>query len=202
MGVHYDLEGTAVILIGFQNDYFASDGLLEGALEDSAGRSKMLANTQQMLERLKDSPALIISTPIVFTVDYGELSEPTGILEVIKDVGAFRHGEKGSETIPEVAQYGDRILEVPGKRGLNAFSNTELDEILRDRGISDVVIAGVVTSICIDSTGRAAHERGYRVSILGDCTAGRSAFEQDFYCEKIFPLYAKVIESGVFLGVE
>ena len=202
MGVHYDLEGTAVILIGFQNDYFASDGLLEGALEDSAGRSKMLANTQQMLERLKDSPALIISTPIVFTVDYRELSEPTGILEVIKDVGAFRHGEKGSETIPEVAQYGDRILEVPGKRGLNAFSNTELDEILRDRGISDVVIAGVVTSICIDSTGRAAHERGYRVSILGDCTAGRSAFEQDFYCEKIFPLYAKVIESGVFLGVE
>ena len=202
MGVHYDLEGTAVILIGFQNDYFASDGLLEGALEDSVGRSQMLANTQKMLEGLMDSPALVISTPIVFTPDYSELSNPTGILEVIKDVGAFRHGDKGSETIPEIAQYGDLIQEVPGKRGLNAFSNTELDEILQGRGISDVVIAGVVTSICIDSTGRAAHERGYRVSVLSDCTAGRSAFEQEFYCEKIFPLYAQVVESGALLGAE
>ena len=200
MGIEYDLGKTAVILIGYQNDYFASDGLLESALEDSAGRSKMLAHTQKMLDGLKDSSALVISTPIVFTVDYQELSEPTGILEVIKDVGAFRYGEKGSETIPEIQQYGDRIVEVPGKRGLNAFSNTELEERLQERGIVDVVLAGVVTSICIDSTGRAAHERGYRVSVLSDCTAGRSVFEQEFYCEKIFPLYAHVVESGGLLG--
>ena len=41
MGIEYDLGKTAVILIGYQNDYFASDGLLESALEDSAGLSKM-----------------------------------------------------------------------------------------------------------------------------------------------------------------
>ncbi len=52
-----------------------------------------------------------------------------------------------------------------------------------------------MTSICIDSTGRAAHERGYRVSVLKDCTAGRTDFEQDFYCDKVFPLYAQVIDS-------
>jgi nicotinamidase-related amidase len=200
VGIEYDLGKTAVILIGYQNDYFASNGLLESALEDSAGLSKMLVHTQQMLDGLKDSPALVISTPIVFTADYQELSEPTGILEVIKDVGAFRYGEKGSETIPEIQKYGGRIVEVPGKRGLNAFSNTELEERLQERGIVDVVLAGVVTSICIDSTGRAAHERGYRVSILSDCTAGRSVFEQEFYCEKIFPLYAHVVESGELFG--
>lgn len=202
MGIQYDLDKTAVILIGFQNDYFASDGLLEGALEDSAGRSEMLANTQKVLKGLRDSKALLISTPIVFTPDYRELAQPTGILEVIKDLGAFREGEKGADAIPEIAEYGDRIQEVPGKRGLNAFSNTELEEVLAERGVEDVVVAGVVTSICIDSTGRAAHERGYRVSILSDCTAGRTAFEQEFYCEKIFPLYAHVIDSGDLLGPE
>ena len=200
MSIDYDLEKTAIILIGFQNDYFSSDGLLEGALEDAEGRVKMLAQTEVLLEGLKATPALIISTPIVFTPDYRELLEPTGILEVIKDVGAFREGEKGSETIPELQRYGERILEVPGKRGLNAFSNTELEQKLQERNIVDVVIAGVVTSICIDSTGRAAHERGYRVSILGDCTAGRSAFEQEFYLEKIFPLYAQVVGAGALLG--
>ena len=98
------------------------------------------------------------------------------------------------------AASGDRILTVEGKRGLNAFASTELDETLKDRGIEHVVLSGAVTSICIDSTGRAAHERGYRVSVLSDCTASRTPYEQEFYCENIFPLYAEVLTSEEFLN--
>jgi nicotinamidase-related amidase len=122
-----------------------------------------------------------------------------GILKTIKEVGAFKAGTKGSETIPELQRFGDRIIEIPGKRGLNAFSNTDLDRLLRDRGITDVVLAGTVTSICIDSTGRSAHERGFKVYILSDCTSARTNFEQDFYCEQIFPLYADVINHWELL---
>ena len=88
---------------------------------------------------------------------------------------------------------------MPGKRGLNAFSNTELDQVFQQRGITNVVVAGVVTSICVDSTGRSAFERGYKVSILSDCTSGRTTFEQDFYCETVFPLYAEVLNHNQFL---
>ena len=56
----------------------------------------------------------------------------------------------------------------------------------------NVVIAGVVTSVCIDSTARVAADKGYNVSILSDCTAGRSAFEQEFYCSEIFPIFSTV----------
>ena len=199
MNTRNDMNKTAIILIGYQNDYFAEDGALVGALEDAGWRVEMLANTVKFLESVSDTEALLISTPIVFTPDYRELVEPTGILKAIVDVGAFKEGEAGSETIEELTNFGDRIREIPGKRGLNAFSNTGLHEALEERGITDVVIAGVVTSICIDSTGRAAHEHGYRVSILKDCTAGRTSFEQDFYCENIFPLYANVIESEELL---
>jgi len=195
MSSEYDMKKTALVLIGYQNDYFAPEGALVGALEDAEWRVKMLDNTVNLIESLSATDALIISTPIVFTQNYEELVEPTGILQTIVDVGAFKDGENGAETISELSNFGDRILEIPGKRGLNAFSNTDLDETLKERGITDVVIAGVVTSICIDSTGRAAHERGYRVSVVKDCTAGRTDFEQDFYCDKVFPLYAKVIES-------
>ena len=199
MSTTNELNKTAIILIGYQNDYFAADGALVGALEDAEWRVEMLANTVKLLESASDTEALIISTPIVFTPDYKELVEPTGILKAIVDVGAFKGGETGSETIKELSSFGGRIQEIPGKRGLNAFSNTGLNEALKARGITDVVIACVVTSICIDSTGRAAHEHGYRVSILKDCTAGRTSFEQDFYCENIFPLYANVIESEELL---
>jgi len=193
------LDRTAIILIGFQNDYFADDGILKGAIEESAQTNSVLENTLGMVSQLSDSPTLMIQTPIIFTEDYGELVEPVGILKIIKDVQAFKEGTNGADVIDEFATHGDRIKTVPGKRGLNAFSNTELEAVLGAADIKHVVLAGAVTSICIDSTGRAAHERGYKVSILSDCTAGRSNFEQDFYCENVFPLYATVTTSKELL---
>jgi nicotinamidase-related amidase len=188
-----DPNKTALILIGYQNDYFASDGILREVIEETLTINNVLKNTTSLLNRLVDTPVLIISTPIQFTPDYRELVKPVGILKVIKEVGAFKMGSKGSETIPELDQFGERIKKVPGKRGLNAFSNTQLDDILQRRNIINIVLAGVVTSICIDSTGRSASERGYKVIILSDCTSGRTEFEQKYYCDEIFPLYAEVI---------
>ena len=83
---------------------------------------------------------------------------------------------------------------------MNAFSNTELDMLLQAHGVQEVVLAGTVTSICIDSTGRSAHERGYQVTILSDCTSARTNFEQTFYCENIFPLYGRVIPKATLLS--
>ena len=148
-----------------------------------------------MLEQLVQSDATLIQTPIIFTEDYSELVDPVGILKAIVDVQAFKAGAPGSEIIDEFKAYGDKIITVAGKRGLNAFSNTQLDTLLMEKDIEQVVLAGAVTSICIDSTGRAAHERGYQVSVLSDCTASRTKMEQTFYCEQIFPLYAAVTDS-------
>jgi len=188
---------TALVLIGFQDDYFADDGILHGVIEASA--KSVLGNTIELVESLRSTDVLIISTPIIFTPNYEELVEPVGILKTIKEVGAFRRGTKGSETTAKIKKFGDRIIEVPGKRGLNAFSNTDLDRILQEKHINNVVIAGAVTSICIDSTGRSAHERGYTVYILSDCTCGRTQIEQDFYVKNVFPLYADVIDHQTLL---
>jgi nicotinamidase-related amidase len=192
-----DPENIALILIGFQNEYFSPQGTLFGYL---VGASQVLANTLELVKRLSSTPVVIVDTPIIFTPDYSELVEPAGILKAVKELGAFKAGTTGSETLPEIRQFGERIIEVPGKRGLNAFSNTELDELLRRRGITTVALAGCKTSLCIDSTGRSAYDKGYKVVILSDCTAGTDDFEQKFFCEKIFPLYADVIDHERFLS--
>jgi len=185
-----DTSNTALILIGYQNDYFAQDGILRGVIEASC--EEVLKNTLELIEQLRSSEMPIISTPINFTPDYSEVVDPVGILKTIVEVGAFKQGSRGAESIEEIRRFGDRITEVPGKRGLNAFMNTNLKETLQSKNITDVVLAGAVTSICIDSTGRAAFEEGLNVTILSDCTTGRSVTEQNFYCEQIFPLYASV----------
>ena len=64
----YELEKTAVVLIGYQKDYFADDGRLVGALEGDWRRT-MLENTNRLLDGLQNTAATVISTPIQFTPD-------------------------------------------------------------------------------------------------------------------------------------
>ncbi|MCL1037175.1 cysteine hydrolase [Shewanella submarina] len=191
-----DLKHTALILIGYQNDYFANDGILHGALENSEQVGLILNNSMTFIKKLLPTPAQVVLTPIIFTPDYSELSDPIGILKIIKENGAFKSGQPGAETINELKELGDEILTLPGKRGLSCFSNTELHQILKENQITDVIIAGAVTSLCIDSAGREAAELGYRVTILSDCTVARTNFEQDYYLKEIMPMYANVGSSG------
>ncbi|MEM9265183.1 MAG: cysteine hydrolase [Cyanobacteria bacterium P01_F01_bin.13] len=194
-----DPRRTALLLIGFQNDYFAPDGILYNVIEASAKAVKTVENVVRLLQALDSTPVSLISTPICFTPNYEELVEPVGILKTIKDVGAFQEGSEGFKCIQELSLFNDRILEVPGKRGFNAFINTGLNQILEQRNINHLVLAGAVTSICIDSTGRSAHEKGYQVSILRDCTSARTVFEQEFYFDNVFPLYSETMTYLEFL---
>ena len=189
---------TALILIGYQNDYFSQNGILNKVIEESSTATGVLENTTGVINAVP-SAINIIATPIIFTPSYEEMDNPTGILKLIQDSKAFLEGTEGAKTINELKQFGDRIINIPGKRGLNAFSNTDLDGFLQDEGIKNVVFLGAVTSLCIDSSARSAYEKGYHITILSDCTTGTSNIEQEFYCSNIFPLYAEVKTAAEFL---
>lgn len=186
---------TAVILVGYQNDYFAKDGILRGVVENPLGVDTVLNNTLAFIRAAAATDMAIISTPIVLSADYRAMASPVGILNTMKEVGAFAEGTTGADTIAEFSEFGDRITYVTGKVGFNAFSNTRLEDVLRERGIEHVLVCGMVTSLCIDSTGRAAYERGYNVTILSDCSSGRTDTEHAFFCENVFPLYGRAATS-------
>lgn len=186
---------TALILVGYQNDYFATDGILRGVVEDPEGVDRVLASTLSFVRALAATDATIISTPIILAADYRAMASPVGILNTMKEVGAFKEGSTGAENIPELGVFGDRILYVSGKVGFNAFSNTLLGDVLSERGIENVLVCGMVTSLCIDSTGRAAYERGYNVTIVSDCSSARTDTEHEFFCENVFPLYGRAATS-------
>ena len=195
-------KNTALILVGFQNDYFSPNGILRNIVEESRKVTNILSNTMHLITGLVNTPTSIVATPIMFTSDYQELEpEPVGILSVIKELRAFQADQPGSETIPELLSFGDRIDYIVGKHGLNAFSNTELANYLYDRDIKHVVVAGTVTAVCVDSTARCAAELGFHVAILRDCTSSRTVFEQEFYCKHIFPIYANVTDHLSLLAL-
>ena len=139
-------EKTALLMIGFQNDYFAEDGILHGVVEESSRITGTLANTMDLLEHLRPSPVLLVSTPIIFTEDYSELNQPVGILQHIKEVGAFKAGTRGSETISELKSLGERLIEaalmsVENDQRYLGISGAELEFMLQCHRYVESVLA-------------------------------------------------------------
>ena len=194
-----DTKKVALILVGYQNDYFSADGILRPVVEGETRVDDTLASTLQLINAVVSTDMTIISTPIILTSDYRALADSVGILGTIKASGAFKSGSYGAETIPEISSFGSRIEYVKGKQGFNAFADTDLNGVLKSKGIKRLLLAGMITSLCIDSTGRAAYERGYSVTFLSDCISARTLSEQDFYCQSIFPLYADVLSNQEIL---
>jgi nicotinamidase-related amidase len=95
----------------------------------------------------------------------------------------------------------DRVAPEPGdiivrKIRVGAFSTTDLDQQLRDRGISTLILAGISTSGVVLSTVRDAADRDYQVLVLADACADPVPGVHDFLTEKIFPRQAGVITSA------
>ena len=128
------------------------------------------------------------------------LSRHEDVLAAIKAAGAFRRDTEGGRTIQEIVDFDDRIQHLSGKTSFNAFMGTDLAEVLRKEGVDHVIVAGVITSLCIDSSARAAVENGFAVTILSDASAGRDQTEHSLYCESIFPLYAEVKSTEELLA--
>ena len=100
---------TAAVLVGYQNDYFAKDGILRGVIEDPRKVDEVLASSIAFIKAAVSTPITLISTPIVLTPDYRAMASPVGILHTIKESGAFKAGTHGADTIPELLEFGDRI---------------------------------------------------------------------------------------------
>jgi nicotinamidase-related amidase len=194
----YDPAKTAILLVGYQRDWFDSDGLFNSVIEESSAVSGTVANTEVLLNAAVESGMTIISVPIAFSEYHNELENPIGILKMIKEAEAFKAGTKGAETIDAIAKYGEWIVEVPGKIGFNAFSNTDLAQVLSNKGIETVVVCGAVTSLCVNATAMKAAE-DYNVVVLSDCVSGRTQVEQDMFCNELFPYFAEVLDHSSFI---
>jgi nicotinamidase-related amidase len=197
--VSVDPQRTAVVLIEYQNDFTSEGGVLHDAVKGVMDETDMLDNTRRLVEAARAAGATIVHAPIMFAPGYGELSKhPYGILKGVVDSTAFVKGEWGSEIVDALApREGDVIVE--GKRGLDTFATTNLDFILRARGIDTIALGGFLTNCCVESTMRTGYEKGYRVITLSDCVAATSSEEHANAIRFDYPMFSEVLTSATLL---
>ena len=113
------------------------------------------------------------------------------------DTNSFVKGAWGAEIVEDVApEEGDIVLE--GKRGLDAFASTNLDFILRSKGVQTVALAGFLTNCCVESTMRSAYEKGFEVVTLTDCLGATSMEEHANAIKYDYPMFSKPMTSAEF----
>jgi nicotinamidase-related amidase len=196
--VPLDPKSTAVVLIEYQNDFTSEGGALHGAVQDVMESTGMLENSRRMVESARGAGATIVYAPISYVQGYRELAlHPYGILKNVVDAEAFVKGGWGAEIVDALEpQEGDVVLE--GKRGLDSFATTNLDFILRGRGITTIAVAGFLTNCCVESTMRTGYEEGYHVITLSDCVAATSAAEHENAIRFNYPMFSEVMTSEAF----
>ncbi len=161
--------------------------------------NNMLANTVEVATKARAAGITVMHAPISFAEGYGELSgDPYEILKGVVDSNAFRKGSWGAAIVDVLAPHPEDIV-IEGKRGLDAFPSTNLDFILRSKGIQTVVLSGFLTNCCVESTMRSAYERGFDVVTLKDCTATLSQEAQSAALNHNFGMFSRPINHDEFL---
>jgi nicotinamidase-related amidase len=191
-----DPKTTALVLIEYQNDFTSEGGALHGAVSEVMDKTGMMANTLEVVDAARSAGAIVMHAPITFAEGYNEISShPYGILKGVVDGKAFIKGSWGAAIVDELAPAeGDIVIE--GKRGLDTFASTNLDFILRSKGITTIVLGGFLTNCCVESTMRSGYENGYKVITLNDCVAGTSTEEHENALKYDFPMFSEPMAAS------
>ncbi|HEV7379019.1 MAG TPA: cysteine hydrolase [Dyadobacter sp.] len=192
---------TAVVLIEFQNDFTTEGGIFHGAVKSVMDTTNMLKNTAETLAEARKAGINVIHVPISFTNDYHEVTpNPYGIMKGVVDNGAFKKDTWGTEFAESVKPEPGEIV-IEGKRSFCGFASTNLDFVLRSRGIKNIALAGYLTNCCVESTMRTAYDKGYNVISLTDCCATLSQEEHDNAIKNDFPMFSQPMSHADFIAI-
>ena len=171
----FDARACALVIIDMQRDFVDAGGFGEALGNDVSLLRKAIAPTKKVLEAARSRRLLVIHTREGHRADLSDLPQSKKLRGRLKagigDPGPMGRilvrGEYGHDIVDELKPLpGEPVVDKPGK---GAFYATDLDSMLRNRGIRSLVVCGVTTEVCVNTTVREANDRGYDCLVLEDC---------------------------------
>jgi len=168
-------DQTALVIIDMQRDFLLPGGFGETLGNDVSQLQKVVAPLAELLSAARAAGILVIHTREGHLPDLSDC--PPAKLnrgapsKRIGDPGVFGRiliqGEYGHDIVDELAPAaGEVVIDKPGK---GAFYGTDLQQVLVEAGITQLIVTGVTTEVCVHTTTREANDRGYECLVVADC---------------------------------
>jgi nicotinamidase-related amidase len=171
----FEPRSCALVVIDMQRDFVDPGGFGEALGNDVSLLRKAIAPTRRVLDAARAKGMLVVHTREGHRPDLSDLPRAKRLRGRLKagigDPGPMGRilvrGEYGHDIVDELKPLpGEPVVDKPGK---GAFYATDLDSLLRNRGIAQLVVCGVTTEVCVNTTVREANDRGYECLVLEDC---------------------------------
>jgi len=172
-----DLDRTALVIIDMQRDFLEPGGFGAALGNDVSKLQAAVAPCRAVLTTARDRGLLVIHTREGHRPDLTdaprlkvERGDPALRIGAPGPMGRILvRGEPGHDIIAALyPQTGEPVIDKPGK---GAFYQTDLDLMLRNRGVETLLVCGVTTEVCVNTTVREANDRGFDCLVLEDCVA-------------------------------
>ncbi len=176
-GLVVELDHAALIIIDMQRDFLEPGGFGEALGNDVSRLKAAVGPLQAVLASARNAGMLVIHTREGHRPDLSdaprhkvERGEPAMRIGAPGPMGRILvRGEPGHDIIPELYPVeGEPVIDKPGK---GAFYQTDLELMLKNRDIDTLLVCGVTTEVCVNTTVREANDRGFRCIVLSDCCA-------------------------------
>src|SRR6202046_3773428 len=170
-----DLSKSALVIIDMQRDFLEPGGFGAALGNDVSMLQAAVGPCRETLSAARTIGMLVIHTREGHRPDLSdapphkvERGDPASRIGAPGPMGRILvRGEPGHDIIPELYPLQDEpVIDKPGK---GAFYQTDLDLMLRNRGIDTLFVCGVTTEVCVNTTVREANDRGFRCIVLSDC---------------------------------
>jgi nicotinamidase-related amidase len=180
-----DLSRSALVIIDMQRDFLEPGGFGEALGNDVSLLKAAVGPIRNVLNAAREIGLLVIHTREGHRPDLSDAPP----LKVHRGDPATRIGP-GHDIIPELYPIaGEPVIDKPGK---GAFYQTDLELMLKNRGIETLLVCGVTTEVCVNTTIREANDRGFRCIALSDCCA---SYFPDFHAAGLAMIKA---QGGIF----
>jgi nicotinamidase-related amidase len=172
----FDPATTALVIIDMQRDFIERGGFGDALGNDVSRLERIVPVVSELLELCRDEAMMIVHTREAHRPDLTDCPPSKRLRGMprlrIGDPGPMGRilvsGEPGSEIIPELTpRHGELVLDKPGK---GAFYSTPLEPVLRAAGITHLILGGVTTEVCVQTTMREANDRGFECLLIEDAT--------------------------------
>jgi len=174
-------SGTALVALHYQNEVLHPEGRIRvGLAADSPVRTSVIAAAEALLAGARARDWTIVHVRIAFRADYADLMANAPIFRNVRAAQAVIEGSWGAEFFPALMPDTTRASEFVVKhQRINAFYGSPLEELLRNAGARQLVVAGVATHSVVESTVRHAVDVGFEVTVAADACASAQPAEHE-----------------------